>query len=158
MTTFEEFTPASEVKIDPKNRLPVGAVLKADETSFSEAMMLTIGFDGCLYFMPADEWNDLMNKLREKGATNAQALQFLRTMNFYASKVKPDSQWRIVVSPRLMELAGFSDDNREACLIWVGGRLEVWEKSNFDSYTSGQTYKLHPKVETLKKAAKELTL
>lgn len=158
MTAFDEFIQSSKVKIDPKNRLPVGSALKRDESSLSDSLMLTIGFDGCLYFMPADEWNDLMAKLKEKGATNSQAIRFERTITTYASKVKPDAQWRVVVSPDLMELAGFSNEKREASLIWVGGHLEVWEKSNLESYMSGQTYKLHPVVQSLKQAAEELTL
>jgi MraZ protein len=158
VTAFDNFIQSSKVKIDPKNRLPVGSALKRDDDSSSDALMLTIGFDGCLYFMPADEWNDLMAKLKEKGATNSQALRFERTISAYATKVKPDAQWRIVVSPDLMDLAGFSSERRDASLTWVGGRLEVWEKSNLESYMSGQPYKLHPVVQTLKKAAEELTL
>lgn len=158
MTDHYDFIPPSEVKIDPKNRLPVGAVLKRGDAGPSEELMLTIGFDGCLYFLSIDRWNELMSKLEEKGDTNKQALRFQRMMNFFASKVKPDAQWRVVVPPRLMELAGFTNDNRDACLFWVGKRLEVWERSCFDSYTSGQSYKLHPKVEELRKAAEELTL
>lgn len=158
MTTFDEFIAPSEVRIDPKNRLPLGAALKKDGADSGEAKILTIGFDGCLYFMPAAEWDDLMAKLEAKGSTNEHALQFRRTMTYNASKVKPDSQYRIVVPQRLMDLAGFSAENREACLLWVGTRLEVWEKSRFDSYMSGEPYKLDPKVQTLKKAAGDLTL
>jgi len=40
----------------------------------------------------------------------------------------------------------------------VGERLEVWEKTRFDAYTDGETYEVHAKVKTLKKAAKDLNL
>ena len=158
MTTFDDFIPASEVKIDPKNRLPVGATMKKVDGSSPDLMMLTISFDGCLIFMYPDGWDSVMAKLLAKGETDKNALTFERTMRFYAQKVKPDSQWRVVVPPRLMELAGFDDERRDACLFWVRNRLEVWEKSNFDAYMRNKPYELHEVVQALKEASGDLSL
>jgi MraZ protein len=158
MTLLDHFTPAGEVKIDPKNRLPLGGQIKKEGVGSAASKMLTIGFDGCLYLMPEPDWDALQSKLSEHGKTDMRAIRFQRTILYYASKVKPDSQWRIVVPERLMSLAGFTNENRDACLLWMNDRLEIWEKCRFGAYMRDEQYALDPAVVALRKAAEELTL
>jgi len=115
--------------IDSKGRMIIPSKLRE---SLGESFVVTKGLDSCLFMYPKDEWNIIENKLKELPLTNKDARAFIRFFFSGASEVSIDKQGRILVPSNLREHAKL---NKDAIIIGVATRVEVWSKEQWEDYT-----------------------
>ena len=106
--------------IDEKGRTSIPAKVRA---GLAAGVVITQGFDGCLFMFPASEWEQLAQRVSQLPLTDPIARTFTRFMFANASECCPDRQGRIIIPKYLLELAGVSD---EAVIIGSNSHLELW--------------------------------
>lgn len=112
--------------LDTKGRVFIPAKFR-DELGSS--FVLSAGFDGCLYICPSAYYETFAMKLAGLPfSENSRKIQrfFLRN----ADTCEIDKQGRIVIPPRLKELAGLTKD-----VVFVGAtqKIELWDKDKLEN-------------------------
>lgn len=116
--------------IDGKGRLIIPAKFRE---GLGEKFVITKGLDNCLFIYPMEEWTRLEQKLRALPFTKADARAFVRFFFSGATEGELDKQGRILVPQVLREHARLVHE-KEAVIIGVSTRVEVWSKSVWEKY------------------------
>ena len=111
--------------LDTKGRLIIPA--KFRET-LGEEFVISKGMDGCLFVYAGDDWNAFEQKLTSLPLINKEARQFARFFLAGAATVEVDKQGRILIPSVLRE---FADITKDAVLVGVGSRIEIWSKDRW---------------------------
>lgn len=121
---------------DAKGRLILPAKFRA---CLGDRCIATRGLDHCLFVFSLEEWRTLEQKLRNLPLTKQEARAFSRFFFSGATECELDAQGRILIPPNLREYAAIS---REAAVIGVSSRIEIWAADRWDEYCSGaeETY------------------
>jgi MraZ protein len=78
-----------------------------------------------------DEWNNIINKLKELPFTSKDARTFMRMFMSGATECELDKNGRINISQVLTNYAAL---NKECVVIGVNDRLEIWSKEKFENF------------------------
>lgn len=116
--------------LDAKGRLIVPAKFRE---SLGDRFVVTKGMDGCLNVFAQSEWEQFVEKLRTLPLIDKEARQFTRFFLAGAAEVEVDKTGRILLPAVLRE---FADITKEAVLIGVGSRVEIWSKERYDGTVS----------------------
>lgn len=119
--------------IDAKGRMNIPAKFRED---FEETVYLTKGLDQCLFVFPTEEWKLFETKLKSLPLTNRNARAFVRLFYAGATACETDKQGRVVIPQNLREYAGL---DRDAVVIGVGTRAEIWSVENWNAYNNDDT-------------------
>lgn len=116
--------------IDSKGRLIMPSKFR---DNLGAEFIMTKGLDNCLFVYPREEWNVLEEKLRTLPLTNRDARAFVRFFFSGATECILDKQGRILIPNNLREHANLAKD---AIVIGVASRIEIWSKEEWDSYNN----------------------
>ena len=116
--------------LDTKGRLIIPA--KFRET-LGEEFVISKGMDGCLFVYAGDDWNAFEQKLTSLPLINKEARQFARFFLAGAATVEVDKQGRILIPSVLRE---FADITKDAVLVGVGSRIEIWSRERWEGTVS----------------------
>ena len=116
-----------EHTIDAKGRLSMPSKLRRD---MGEAFIVTKGLDGCLFAFSQDEWKNFETKLKSLPLSDKNARNFVRFFLAGATECEIDKQGRFLIPSNLRTAASLE---KEAVIIGVGTRLEIWNKSIWKS-------------------------
>ena len=119
-----------EHSLDAKGRLIMPAKLRED---IGEKFIVTKGLDGCLFGFSQAEWNNFQEKLKTLPLTNKNARDFVRFFLSGAIECEIDKQGRFLIASNLREYANME---KEAVIIGVGTRIEIWNKDKWKEYNS----------------------
>ena len=86
--------------LDPKGRLNFPARLREE---LGDRFVVTKGLDGCLFVYGMEEWQRILEKLRELPLSSARHLQ--RFLASGAAEVEPDKQGRILIPAELKKFS-----------------------------------------------------
>ncbi len=114
--------------LDTKGRIIMPSKFR-DE--LGEEFVMTKGLDNCLFVYPKEEWAILEEKLKTLPLTNRDARAFIRFFFAGASEGVLDKQGRVLIPANLRELSKLDKD---AVVIGVSTRLEIWSKEEWDAY------------------------
>lgn len=115
--------------LDNKSRITIPS--KFRET-LGEDFVITKGLDSCLFIYPKEEWEIFEDKLKTLPLTNKDARAFVRFFFAGASECTLDKQGRVLIPPNLREHSGIEKD---AVIIGVATRIEIWSSENWKEYT-----------------------
>ncbi|MBM7614596.1 division/cell wall cluster transcriptional repressor MraZ [Alkaliphilus hydrothermalis] len=118
--------------IDMKGRVSVPAKFREQ---LGESFILTKGLDNCLFIYPQTEWKILEEKLKQLPLTNKDARAFVRFFFSGATECELDNQGRIRIPNNLREYAHLE---KEAVMIGVATRIEVWSQNQWEAYNSDE--------------------
>ena len=121
-----------EHSLDAKGRLIMPAKLRED---IGEKFIITKGLDGCLFGFSQAEWNNFEEKLKTLPLTNKNARDFVRFFLSGATECEIDKQGRFLITSNLREYATLEKD---AIIIGVGTRIEIWNREKWKSYNSDE--------------------
>ena len=121
-----------EHSLDAKGRLIMPAKLRED---LGEKFIVTKGLDGCLFGFSQSEWQNFEDKLKTLPLTNKNARDFVRFFLSGATECEMDKQGRFLIAGNLREYANLEKD---AVIIGVGTRIEIWNKEKWKSYNSDE--------------------
>ena len=80
-----------------------------------------------------NEWNNFQEKLKTLPLTNKNARDFVRFFLSGAIECEVDKQGRFLIASNLREYANME---KEAVIIGVGTRIEIWNKEKWKKYNS----------------------
>ena len=110
--------------IDAKGRIIIPNKFRDD---LGESFIVTRGLDNSLFVYPLNEWLVLEEKIRQLPLSTGRDLQRFFFSN--AEEVTPDSQGRILIPSNLRK---YTELKKEAVIIGVSSRVEIWSKENWD--------------------------
>lgn len=125
----------SEISVvDSKGRITVPARLrKGLDPDAADTFTIVKGPDGCVNLYPLDEWRRFTERLRGFSLGDARARSFFRELSESAHEAQIDGQGRILLTARLLALAGVT---REAKLVGAIDHIELWDPKRFDTGVS----------------------
>ena len=118
-----------EHSLDAKGRLIMPSKLRID---IGESFIITKGLDGCLFVFSQNEWNNFETKLKTLPLSDKNARNFVRFFLSGATECEIDKQGRFLIPNNLRTAAGLEKD---AIIIGVGTRLEIWNKEKWKNYS-----------------------
>ena len=121
-----------EHSLDAKGRLIMPAKIRED---IGEKFIITKGLDGCLFGFSQKEWTNFEEKLKTLPLTNKNARDFVRFFLSGAIECEIDKQGRFLIASNLRE---YSSLEKEAVIIGVGTRIEIWNKEKWKAYNSDE--------------------
>ena len=114
--------------IDDKNRIIIPSKFRNE---LGNKFVLTRGIEKCLLIYSLDEWNNIVNKLKELPFTTKDARTFKRMFLSGATECDLDSNGRINIPSYLIEYASIK---KECNIIGVNDRLEIWSSEKFNDF------------------------
>lgn len=114
--------------IDEKGRLIIPSKFRYE---LGEKFIVTRGLENCLFVYPMNDWNNIINKLKELPFTNKDARTFMRMFLSGATECEIDRNGRINISSPLINYASLE---KECVIIGVNDRLEIWSNDKFDEF------------------------
>lgn len=114
--------------LDSKGRLIIPSKFR-DELGYE--FVITKGLDNCLFVYPQEEWKIVEDKLKALPLTNRDARAFIRFFFSGANESNLDKQGRVLIPTNLRE---HSKIDKEAIIIGVSTRLEIWSKDLWEAY------------------------
>ena len=114
--------------VDEKGRIIMPARFREE---LGESFVITKGLDRCLFVYPQQEWQSLTARLKDLPFTRSDARAFVRFFFSGAAECGCDSQGRTVVPSNLRE---YGQLDREAVIIGVGNRIEIWSDLAWDEF------------------------
>lgn len=133
--------------VDPKGRIAIPAKFRE---KLARGAIITKGVERCLFVFSAEEWQKFAEeKFFPLPFGSASARAFVRHMTSGAADVEFDAQGRVLVPSSLREYANLS---KNAAVIGVGARLEIWDAGAWKSYqkkTDGAAEEIAEKLSEL---------
>ena len=114
-----------EHSLDVKGRLILPAKIRED---MGDKFIVTKGFS-------QNEWTNFEEKLKTLPLTNKNARDFVRFFLSGATECEIDKQGRFLIAGNLREYANLEKD---AIIIGVGTRIEIWNREKWKSYNSDE--------------------
>jgi len=118
--------------VDPKGRVIVPSKFRE---GLGEKFIVTKGLDNCLFAYSSQEWDNLEAKLKSLPFTDKDVRAFIRFFFSGATECEVDKQGRILIPQNLREYAGL---DKEIYIIGVSTRVEIWDKANWENYSSDE--------------------
>ena len=108
--------------IDSKGRLIIPAKFRE---CMGESFVVTQGLDGCLFGYADEAWKALEQKVMNLPLSSERARKFSRFILGSAVQAEIDKQGRILLPPKLRNVAHLTKD---VVLVGLGDRIEIWNK------------------------------
>lgn len=127
------FSSEYECKLDTKGRMVLPARIKSSMPEDEEGtrIVLTRGFEPCITIYPLDEWQKIFERVASLDEFNPEYRRFQRNFLRGNTEVELDKNGRFTI-PRTM--ARYAKIDREAILVGMGNRIEVWNPDVYDDY------------------------
>lgn len=127
-------TGAYEHQLDAKNRMRIPAKLKkelGDEFYFAK------GIDHCVFIYTKEEVEHVLETTKDIKLGDPR-LKSARIFLKGIVTVKEDDHGRILMSNEMRTHLGLGNDDKDLVICGAGNRIEIWSKSNYDSYFGGE--------------------
>jgi MraZ protein len=135
MSDQPNFVGAYFYALDAKNRLAIPSKIRLSIKQPRD-LVLSCGLEGCLNLYQADGWKKINEKLDSMALKDKSAHRAFKRMLFAsASEVEFDDEGRILVP---QPLAMYADLKREAAVIGLGEKIEIWAKHRWIQYEKKQ--------------------
>ena len=120
--------------LDERGRVTIPRKIR-EEVGASE-VVLSRGFDTCIFGFDTESWTREATKQLEAPVTEEKARAIRRYMFAGAEKVEVDKLGRILLPTLLKEYALI---NRDVMVIGAGDHFEIWDASNWKRYAAKLT-------------------
>lgn len=119
-------------KVDEKGRLFLPAKFRE---AMAEGLVMTRGQERAIDIRTAADFAQFTEKFRTASQTDARLRGYGRMIFGSMSEQTPDKQGRISLTP---ELRAYSGIGRDAVVVGVYDRIEVWEPKAWETYQAQQ--------------------
>lgn len=117
-----------EHALDEKNRV---SLPKPFRTGLGKKVVMTRGLDNCLFVYSRSSWEKVAAKLQELSFAAADTRGFNRFILSGAAEVEVDAAGRILI-PEHQRV--FADLQKQVVFAGVSDRVELWDKTKWDTY------------------------
>jgi MraZ protein len=116
--------------LDPKNRFNIPAKMRNGFVPEDrETVVLTRGFDPCIYVYSLTEWQKLEEQMRNFPLLDTDARKVIRMMSGNAQEYEIDKQGRVIIPQPLLSFARIEKD---ILIIGMLNWIEVWNPAVYD--------------------------
>lgn len=126
------FTSEYDCKLDAKGRLLLPSKIKASlPESANRELVIRRGFEPCLVLYPMIEYKKIFSKIAGLNEFNEEFRMLQR--NFFRGNtiVELDNNGRFLIPKPMLR---YSKINREAIVVGMGNRIEIWSPELYDDY------------------------
>ncbi|MEN9936251.1 MAG: hypothetical protein RLZZ387_2830 [Chloroflexota bacterium] len=109
-----------EYTVDEKGRLAIPSRFREE---LGEGVIITRGFDKCLYGFPRAFWETLAQQVTSVGFAQTDARQVQRLLFSGAAELMFDRQGRVLLPPNLREYAMLGE---QAVIAGLNRYFEIW--------------------------------
>ena len=127
-TRVGELVGQHRYSLDAKGRIALPGKFR---DAFGDGLYLTLGQERCLYAFPKDEWERQSRQVRTALSRGQEGRAYERMFFSNAEPVELDKQGRVVIPQRLRAQIAL---DREAVVIGVWDRMEIWNAAEWDRY------------------------
>lgn len=121
--------------MDAKNRLAIPSKIRFAIQRPKE-LVISCGLEGCLNLYQGEAWRKIGEKLETMPLKNKSEQRAFKRMLFAsAGEVEFDDEGRILIP---QHLASYADLKREAAILGVGEKIEIWAKQRWTHYEAKQ--------------------
>lgn len=113
-----------------KNRLALPAKIRNQIKG--EEVVLSQGFDGCIFGYEKGEWQKFTNRELTGSVTEKRSRQIRRHLFSGAAIVNYDGQGRTVIPQNLIDYAHLNQE--VAIIIGAGDHFEIWSNQEWQQY------------------------
>lgn len=114
--------------LDDKSRVIIPSKFRYE---LGEKFIITRGLEKCLFVYSINEWNSIIEKLKQLPFTKKDARDFIRFFLSGAAECEFDKQGRInITSP----LVSYADIIKNIVIIGANDRLEIWSEENWNNF------------------------
>jgi MraZ protein len=117
-----------EHSLDEKKRI---SLPKAFRASLGKKVVMTRGLDNCLFVYSRSAWEKVAAKLQDLSFAQADTRGFNRFILSGAAEVEVDGAGRVLIPDHQKDFAGLK---KNVVFAGVSDRVEIWDKSRWDSY------------------------
>ncbi len=114
--------------IDDKKRLIIPSKFRNE---LGNSFVITRGIEKCLYVYSTQEFEEIVNKLKEIPFTKKDARNFMRFFLSGATTVEFDKQGRITIPTTLTTYANIVKD---CVIVGTGERCEIWDNDSWNEF------------------------
>lgn len=114
--------------LDAKGRLTLPSKFRDD---LGEEFFITKGMDNCLFVFPQNEWDKIDEKINGLQLSRKESRGLARLFYAGAINVSLDKMGRVLLPQSLRNYAKLG---KEAIIIGVSSRVEIWDKEAWESY------------------------
>lgn len=127
------FTGEFSCSLDAKNRLNIpSGIRKMIGSEANDTLIFAPGFEQHnLYVYPLDEWKRLTDSFKKFKPNDVNAQNFIRFFVSGAHTVTMDAQGRIMLPPRILDMAGIKTD---LLILGMVNKMEVWNPEKYNDY------------------------
>ncbi len=135
MSEMPNFVGAYFYALDAKHRLAIPSKIRL-AIKLPRELVLSCGLEGCLNLYQSDSWKKIGEKLESMALKDRSSHRaFKRMLYSSASEVEFDDEGRILIP---QNLADYADLKREAAIIGLGEKIEIWSKHRWAQYEKKQ--------------------
>lgn len=116
--------------VDAKGRLIVPSRMR-DE--LGDKIVLSRWLEGCIAIRSQEGWSEIVGVLKAQGTSSAHARQFRRMVMASAFEEDLDRQGRVLVPPKLRDIAGIT---KEAVVVGDIDHVEIWSPESWEASQS----------------------
>src|SRR5882762_9480280 len=131
-TSMTFFTSEYECKLDAKGRLVLPARIKSQlPEGDSQELVIRKGFEQCLIIYPLVEFKKVFSKISGLNEFNEEYRKLQRSFLSGVVTVELDGSGRFLIPKNLLTYAQI---DREAILVGMGSKVEIWNPSIYDKH------------------------
>lgn len=120
--------------LDTKGRITMPSKFREE---LGNTFYITKGMDGCLFVFPEDEWIEMDKKIKALRLSRKDARGIARLFYAGAIDVSLDKMGRVLLPGNLRQYASLE---KEAIIIGVSSRIEIWDKDRWQSYNDDDDF------------------
>ncbi|HAS83264.1 MAG TPA: hypothetical protein DCS43_11480 [Verrucomicrobia bacterium] len=109
--------------LDPKKRLTIPAVWRAQVGDPKSLFVLPDFHERCLNVLPAAEMAHKLEKIRRHSMADRKVMEFTRTLGAASDLVSWDSQGRVRIKDKLLAFAGITE---QVQLVGAMDKFQLW--------------------------------
>lgn len=129
--------------IDDKGRIVLPGKFRNEDM---DKIVVTRGFEQCLYLYTVEEWQKVVDKLNKLPFTKKDARTVMRSFFAGASVCEFDRNGRINITSPLVSYAGLT---KECVIIGVNDRIEIWDEKLYNDFMNDNSSKIEEIAENL---------
>jgi MraZ protein len=114
--------------VDNKGRVSLPAKFRRNVT---EGVVVTRGFDHCLFVYPRNEWQVMAQKLASLPVSQKKNRAMARLILAGAWDVELDSQGRIMLAENLRK---YAEITKHVIIAGLYNRIEIWDENTWNDY------------------------
>ncbi|MCE3268662.1 MAG: cell division/cell wall cluster transcriptional repressor MraZ [Burkholderiales bacterium] len=126
------FGGVTHLSIDPKSRIAIPAKYRETfdiDNGFCNRITVSLESSDCLILYPEKHWLEVREKIQSlPNGSHPLVKSYQRLVLGYAETLEMDKAGRILLSSSLRDLVKLE---KEAVLVGLGNRFELWDKANW---------------------------